>query len=475
MKAIIIKFFCVIVCVSAIVSCSKKEDADQHAEETALVDFGEGVYRPNPFKFLDNIPPFSWLGMPDSVIGHSEITISFNEDAVRSKSSGTIYFADASGNRIEGLQIGDKGQSEIAFAAADKDVTIPVTFRVNPEVGDSLLTGSIMVSADKLDVVNDTELLSYATPVAGWQMKHQTGINWWRWLLLVLVVALILAIIFLICYGLVKAFIAIGVALSPIQVSMPKFNRTKTKKKKKVKKKKKENDENPYLRLIKRKCSRDIYELVKIMHKNGEVQLAVSQVRAKELPNGVIEIWFEGTVTKIRVKGNHIYADAGSLPGLTNPQNEFLNEPLPNKTYHVDNEAAVYRTDRKGRVIYAEANRTKLLKIKRAGRNTSTQSKVTKGDSRYDGGHLFDCANGGANEYINQVPMLPSFNRAGGKWKKMEEEEINIANRAKSCKVKRKIKYPIFSRNAHIPKKIITTIYVNGKRYKRINLINPKP
>lgn len=239
MKAIIIKFFCVIVCVSAIVSCSKKEDADQHAEETALVDFGEGVYRPNPFKFLDNIPPFSWLGMPDSVIGHSEITISFNEDAVRSKSSGTIYFADASGNRIEGLQIGDKGQSEIAFAAADKDVTIPVTFRVNPEVGDSLLTGSIMVSADKLDVVNDTELLSYATPVAGWQLKHQTGINWWRWLLLVLVVALILAIIFLICYGLVKAFIAIGVALSPINVSMPKFNNRRRRERKPKRKRRK--------------------------------------------------------------------------------------------------------------------------------------------------------------------------------------------------------------------------------------------
>ena len=238
MRTVIIKFFSIILCVSVIVSCSKKEPNSKPSEETAMIDFGEGVYRPNPFEFLDNVPPFSWLGMPDSVVGQSEITISFNEDAVRSKSYGTVYLADANGNRIEGIHIGDKGESEIDFVASDKEVTIPVTFRVNPEVGDSLLTGSIMVIADKLDVVNDTEVMSYATPVAGWQMKHQIGINWWRWLLLILVAALILAIIFLIGYGLVKAFIAIHAVIPPIHVSMPKFNRTKTKKKKKVQKKK---------------------------------------------------------------------------------------------------------------------------------------------------------------------------------------------------------------------------------------------
>lgn len=160
------------------------------------------------------------------------MTISFNEDAVRSKSSGTIYLADANGNRVDGIHIGDKGDSEIAFFASDKEVTIPVSFRVNPEIGDSLLTGSIMVSADKLDVVNDTELMSYATPVAGWQMKHQTGINWWRWALLILVVALILAILFFVGYGLVKAFIAIDAAIPPIHMSMPKFKKKGKKKKK---------------------------------------------------------------------------------------------------------------------------------------------------------------------------------------------------------------------------------------------------
>lgn len=205
MKNGIIKFFSILLCVSVIVSCSKKEPDGKPSEETAMVDFGEGVYRPNPFKFLDNVPPFSWLGMPDSVVGQSEITISFNEDAVRSKSSGTIFLADASGNRIERIQIGDKGQSEIDFVASDKEVTIPVTFRVNPEVGDSLLTGSIMVIADKLDVVNDTEVMSYATPVAGWQLKHQIGINWWRWVYLILILLIGVGLIAFVVYLLWKA------------------------------------------------------------------------------------------------------------------------------------------------------------------------------------------------------------------------------------------------------------------------------
>lgn len=242
MKTRIIRFFCIILCVSVIVSCSKKEDPGNQSEETVMVDFGEGVYRPNPFKFMDNTPPFSWLGMPDSVIGHSEITISFNEDAVRSKSYGTVYLADANGNRIEGIHIGDKGESEIAFVAADKEVTIPVSFRVNPEIGDSLLSGSIMVSADKLDVVNDTELLSYATPVAGWQLKHQTGINWLRWLLLIVVVALILTIIFLIGYGLIRVFIALFEKISEYlynrrrKLQKRKFQEKKQKKEEKEKK-----------------------------------------------------------------------------------------------------------------------------------------------------------------------------------------------------------------------------------------------
>lgn len=243
MKTRIIKFFCVILCVSVIVGCSNKEDSGNQSEEIAMVDFDEGVYRPNPFKFLDNIPPFSWLGTPDSVICQSEITISFNEDAVRSKSAGTIYLADANGNRVKGIRMGDNNEYEIAFVAADKEVTIPVTIRVNPEVGDSLLTGSIMVVADKLDVVNDTKLMSYATPVAGWQMKHQIGINWWRWLLLILVAALILAILFFICYGLVKAFIALFEYFSEYLYN----RRRKTQKRKfqeeKQKKEEKKNDE----------------------------------------------------------------------------------------------------------------------------------------------------------------------------------------------------------------------------------------
>ena len=74
-------------------SCSSSEK-DHEYENLSELDFGKGIYRPNPFAFLDNIPPFSWMGSPTSVKKETEFEIQFNEDAVRSKSIGQIAFLD---------------------------------------------------------------------------------------------------------------------------------------------------------------------------------------------------------------------------------------------------------------------------------------------------------------------------------------------------------------------------------------------
>lgn len=210
------------------ISCSDSEKEHKFVGISEL-DFGEGTYRPNPFKFLDNIPPFSWMGMPDSVKKETELEISFNEDAIRSHSSGQIAFVDQNGNVVNGLTIG-KNLSEIQnIDAKTGGVIIPVSFTVNPAVGDSTLNGSIVVLGNELDQVNETKLSSMATPIASWSMKQKIGINWLRWTILILIVALILAIVALILYGLFKLGLCIFVALSSAveslsAVSLPSFN-----------------------------------------------------------------------------------------------------------------------------------------------------------------------------------------------------------------------------------------------------------
>lgn len=209
-------------------SCSDTEKEHKFVEISEL-DFGEGTYRPNPFKCLDNIPPFSWMGMPDSVKKETELEISFNEDAIRSHSSGQIAFVDQNGNLVNGLTIGKNLSERQNIDAKSGNVIIPVSFTVNPATGDSTLNGSIVVLGTDLDQVNDTKLSSIATPIASWRMKHETGINWLRWTILILIIIAILAIVALILYGLFKLGVCIFVALSSAveslsAISMPSFN-----------------------------------------------------------------------------------------------------------------------------------------------------------------------------------------------------------------------------------------------------------
>lgn len=244
LTAFAVSYFCT--------SCSDSEKEHKFVEMSEL-DFGEGTYRPNPFKFLDDIPPFSWMGMPDSVKKETELEISFNEDAIRSHSSGQLAFVDQNGNKVNGVTIDNSLSDNLNIGAKTETVVIPVSFTVNPAVGDSTLIGSIVVLGNDLDQVNETKLSSMATPIASWTLKQEIGINWLRWTILILIIALILAIVALIFYGLFKLGVYIFVALSSAveslsAVSLPSFKFKKGDNKKKGKKQddknKKDEDED---------------------------------------------------------------------------------------------------------------------------------------------------------------------------------------------------------------------------------------
>lgn len=148
--------------------------------------------------------------------------------------------------------------------------------------------------------------------------------------------------------------------------------------------------------------------------------------------------------SEIKTSGSTVVAKAGSTKS-SGPVNEFLNHPLKNKTYMVD-DAFVYETDDLGRTAVAWADRTKAYNT--ISRNTQRNSNIQKDvirrlDGREgldDAGHLFANNTGGPNELINQVPMSRELNR-NGQWRKLEQMEEKALAAGKDVKSGRRVIY----------------------------------
>lgn len=236
-------------------SCGSSDDKHEYIELGDNLDFGKGTYRPNPFKFLDSVPPFSWMGMPDSIKKATELAISFNEDAVRSKSTAQLALVDINGNKIEGIKVGKSDGSNLSVKADTAQTIVPITFTVDPTIGDSILNGSIIILGNDLDEANGTSLGTTMTPITTWSLEHKTGINWWRWTILILIVAAILCLIVLIIYLL---YYGVSVASSKLSyVTIPSFGlkirdaKISKGKKKQDKKDKKKDGTDPIVQELK--------------------------------------------------------------------------------------------------------------------------------------------------------------------------------------------------------------------------------
>ena len=152
---------------------------------------------------------------------------------------------------------------------------------------------------------------------------------------------------------------------------------------------------------------------------------------------------FKGTNTKIHMKGNEIIAEGGST--MTNgAMNEFLNNPLPSTTYHVDG-CSKFVTDNAGRTIVSECHSSELAK--KVSRNALPSQNKTplvqnKGGKQgvHDSGHIQQHSTGGQNESINLLPMKASLQR-GGAWAKLEKMERDAIARGCDVWSKKKITY----------------------------------
>ena len=167
----------------------------------------------------------------------------------------------------------------------------------------------------------------------------------------------------------------------------------------------------------------------------------------------------------IKANGGSLIDDAHPKGG---PQNEFLNHPLPNKTYIVD-ESTIYQTNSEGLVVKVDSNITKSYQTHGIGNETrggrpdyNQVKKENNGNPTLDdGGHAVGKALGGCNESINITPQLKTINR-GGDWKQLERDMLEAAQRGQKVEFSMEIKYAKGSRR---PDKYVVEVKIDGKPY----------
>lgn len=170
------------------------------------------------------------------------------------------------------------------------------------------------------------------------------------------------------------------------------------------------------------------------------------------------------------MNGNTIRAKGGAVQKTENwGLNEFLNYPLPNKTYVIDG-YMTYKTDEMGRVVESisifDGDKT-VARLRNTVNSASSKntkrrkiSEIGGQDGKDDFGHLVQMDEGGPNELINQVPMGSKTNRSGI-WREIENFERKTAQQEGKKIVS--IRRPLYKGNSRRPYAFEVMITIDGK------------
>ena len=219
----------------------------------------EEEYRPEFLKKTLEYPPFSWF-MEDSTYNEAFLFhVEFNEECVRDKSPVEFCITDKDGNVINCLSIECEGKVThngffyVYPSALQKDVNILVDIPL--AVGDTIITGYIVVNRETVDEVNEAEVTAPYQSIGSFYYAHHVSTNWLVILLWLVCLALILFLLFIILKWLLILILKAGSYLkSLLKFPKPSFSTKRSRKKaynkqnnnnkkEKKKKQKKENDE----------------------------------------------------------------------------------------------------------------------------------------------------------------------------------------------------------------------------------------
>lgn len=155
-------------------------------------------------------------------------------------------------------------------------------------------------------------------------------------------------------------------------------------------------------------------------------------------------VQFNGSISKIEIDEKGVIIAKGGSTKEVGQMNEFLNNPMPNTTYRIDN-FCIYKTDARGRTIYSECHSSELSKgfvRNDLASENSTALVLQKGGKQgvHDSGHIQQHSTNGPNESINLLPMKSSLQR-GGRWANLEKMERDAISEGKDVISKKTISY----------------------------------
>lgn len=418
-------------------------------------------------------PPFSWF-MSDTSAITKNLYVTFNEEAIRSKSNISFELRNEQGLLINNVQF--QYGNEKCIAACDSTITVPLTYTILPGTESGTINGYLVANTSNIDFINDKETNSGKDSICDFSVTYKETGTWFLWLLLSLIIIVIVAIVLYGLYwifkglfiaikwivkGIIKIitlpFSALGSLFSSIGSSVgktklqsvtskanltrsnDKLKRNKFSESKEKHKNNKENEEDPLALL-------DDYPLLKKQVLGMESKLgplfSIDNIVVQKLREG-IDVFFKGTNSRIRIRKNVFYANGGSTM-MNGAMNEFLNNPLPSQTYYVDKHSK-FVTDAAGRTIVSECHSSELSK--HVSRNElPSQNKTmlvrSKGGIQgvHDSGHIQQHYTGGQNESINLIPMKASLQR-GGEWAKLERVEREAIDSGSDVWSKKSISY----------------------------------
>lgn len=187
-------------------SCTKKNVDDVEVFDFGVIEFEEpfrGLLdsKPSILKKSLEYPPYKWLA-PDTMILQKTFVVNFNEDAIRSNSTATLFFVDTSCKPIDGIifHIKDDASTHniVKIVADSLSKEITVVCKISPTIGEQIKTGKILVVGNELDEINARNIQQDSMTLAEWQVEQRLNFPWLLWLLWLLTIIIIIAIIYFI-------------------------------------------------------------------------------------------------------------------------------------------------------------------------------------------------------------------------------------------------------------------------------------
>lgn len=414
----------IIGCIFTFFACSSTPKNDSNMFNFGTYTYDEpfvGLLKSRPKVLVKSLdyPPFSWC-KPDTVRGTKNFNIAFNEECVRSHSIANIQFCDESHVPTTGIMIyhAEKliNPEGITISADTVPQKLSLKFTISPQIGDTTFVGTMFINGKELDEVNDTALQQENQAIGHWTFTQKLGYPILLWLLWLITLLLIIAIFIFVLWLLRVVLLNI--------VTIIKSFRKKIRLKKSTRKKQEYND----LWELLYKYYPEMKNLITALKEQSPEYFKRKHFVLKRLGKKTFKIQhiYDGQYTKIELEicNNEIKAATGALSGegrYDAQLNSFLNYPLPNKIYILDNGCFIYKTDRLGRVIKvnADIDKARILQRREKGERWNEYPKWVKemdGTPNDDGGHLIACSLNGPAEKINIVPMNRQWQRSGGEW-----------------------------------------------------------